>query len=64
MEVFFRRLVRFRNALDQLESAVDSADGLASEAGALVSQVRKIHGTWTGFNLLFEEQIDHFSGKG
>ncbi|HJL43320.1 MAG TPA: hypothetical protein RMG48_18575 [Myxococcales bacterium LLY-WYZ-16_1] len=64
MEVFFRRLVRFRNALDQLESAVDSADGLASEASALVSQVRKIHGTWTSFNVLFEEQIDHFSGKG
>jgi len=63
VEVFFRRLVRLRNALDQLESAVDSKPALADEADVLVGLVRKMHGSLTSFNLLFEEKIDQFSGK-
>lgn len=63
IEVLFRRLVRLRNALDQLESEVDSHPKLQVEAEELVGLVRKVHGSLTTFNVLFDAPIDQFSGK-
>jgi hypothetical protein len=63
-ERFFAWLDRLRASLDQLEEAVvERAEAIGEPADELRSQVLRMQGSLTTFNLLFADREDYFSGK-
>jgi hypothetical protein len=60
---FFAMLDRLRSALDRLEAELKRAPGIAEEREELVTLVRRMHGSFTTFNVLLADREDHFSGK-
>ncbi|MCK6544563.1 hypothetical protein L6R52_01710 [Myxococcota bacterium] len=61
-ERFFSMLDRLRSSLDTLEKQLAKREGL-EEKDELVASLRRIHGSFTTFNLIFSDREDYFSGK-
>jgi hypothetical protein len=62
-ERFFSLLDRLRSSLDTLEREVAKRDELGADREELVASLRRIHGSFTTFNLIFSDREDYFSGK-
>lgn len=60
---FFSYVERLAKTIDVLEEALDTNEKLVDDADELLSQVRRIRGSFTTFNLLFADREDYFSGK-
>jgi hypothetical protein len=61
-ERFFSFLDRLRASLDTLEARLEKTPNL-DDKEELVQTVRRMHGSMTTFNLLFQDREDYFSGK-
>lgn len=60
---FFGWLARLAKTLDALEEAVDTHPQFGSEVEELIGQIRRMRGSLTTFNVMFDDRADYFSGK-
>lgn len=62
MEEFFQKLDRFRGALDALEKQIERPD-LRPMRNDLMKYLRGGRGSFTTFNVLYQNKKDHFKGQ-
>ena len=60
---FFELLNRLKVCLEELEEAIVRKDALLEMTPELVANVRRMQGSLTTFNFLFDDRSDYFSGK-
>ena len=60
---FFAWLERLAKTLDALEEAVDTHPKLHEESEEMLTQLRRMRGSFTTLNVLFADREDYFSGK-
>lgn len=62
-ERFFSMIDRYRASLDAMEQKIEKIAALADEKEDLVGQLRRMQGSFTTFNVMFQGRDDYFSGK-
>ncbi len=62
-ERFFSMVDRYRASLDAMEKKIEAIAELSGEKEDLVGQLRRMQGSFTTFNVMFQDRDDYFSGK-
>jgi len=64
IEVFFKKVIRVRDALRVLEQKINNHPKLSDgEKSTFQGYITKSYGTLTSFNVLFANKKDHFIGQ-
>jgi hypothetical protein len=62
-ERLFSFLVKLRASLDALEIRIERTQLEKADKEEMVANVKRMHGSMTTFNLMFQDKEDYFSGK-